>query len=151
MNTVRISIIALLAVLTFWQSPCMAQCNEFTENEVLPLLSDGNENFIISGKYNAVKLNEGDDMLIFRSLTKGITYRFIAKGEESMPDNTFFVVESWQGDTLFNSSQNGYPKYFDYENKKNNQRVKIYVKVPASGNKPGASGCVSVVTGIKSE
>jgi len=151
MNIIRISIIAVLAVLTFWQCPCMAQCNEFTENEVLPLLSDGNDNFIISGKYNSVKLNEGDDMLIFRSLTKGITYRFIAKADDNMPKDVYFVVETWQGDTIFDSSKSGFPPYFDYDNRKANQRVKIYVKVPVTGNKPAANGCVTVVTGIKSE
>ncbi len=151
MNNLRISIMAIIAMMVLWQAPCMAQCNEFTENEVLPLLNDGNDNFIISGKYNSVKLNEGDDMLIFRSLPKGITYRFIAKADNSMPKDVFFVVESWQGDTIFDSSKNGFPPYFDYENRKNNQRVKIYVKVPITGNKPSANGCVTVVTGIKSE
>ncbi len=135
-----------------WQSKSMAQCNDFTESEVLPLLSDGNDNYIISGKYNSIPLIEGDDMLIFRSLTKGIKYRFIAKADDKILKNVYFVIESWQGDTLYNSSKDGYKNYFDFDNRKLNQRIKIYVKVPNPNNgEPLKTGCVSVVTGIKSE
>ena len=70
-------IFALLTLTALLPSQGKAQCKEFTENEVLPLLED----YVISGRYSAVKLYEGEEILIFKTLSKGISYRFIVKGD----------------------------------------------------------------------
>jgi len=122
-----------------------AQCKEFTENEALPLLGD----FILSGRYNAVKLYEGEEILVFKTLSKGITYRFIVKGSSDLPKNIEFEVRDWNGNPIFLNKDKNYTSVWDYNCDKT-QRIKVFVKVPVvSKSKEPQSGCITLVTGIK--
>lgn len=122
-----------------------AQCKDFTENEALPLLED----YILSGRYNSVKLYEGEEILVFKTLSKGITYRFVVKGSSDLPKNIEFEVRNWNGAVIYSNKDNEYNAVWDFNCDKT-QRVKVFVKVPSVNNsKEPQRGCVSLVTGIK--
>ncbi len=149
MNKLRITIIAIMAIIALSNSPCSAQCKEFNDTEAMPLLYDNenDEQFMLSGRYNTVKLCEGDDMLVFKSLTKGLRYRFIVKGDKTLPQDINMVIESWDGETIYDNKDFNYQSAWSYDNKKT-QRVKIYIKVPKTDNGSTTSGCLSFITGL---
>lgn len=153
MKQLRITIIAIFAILAFWQSPCKAQCKEFNDNIAMPLLYDkeNDEQYMLSGRYNTMQLSEGDDMLVFKSLSKGIKYRFIVLGDESLPKNINLVIESWDGDVIYDNKDHNYETIWNFENKKA-QRVKIYINIPKTETGAGSGcGCLSFITGLLSE
>ena len=126
-------------------SETQAQCKQFSETEVMPLLGD----YIISGRYNTLKLREGEEILIFKTLSKGINYRLIVKAVDSLATNLHFTVMDWEDNTIFDNANSSYGYKWDYKSDKT-QRVKINVFVPKkSEDTPLKEGCVTVLTGIK--
>ena len=67
---------AIIACLMALPSISQAQCKDFSEKEVMPMLGE----YIVSGRYNTLKLREGEEILIFKTLSKGINYRIIKSG-----------------------------------------------------------------------
>ena len=102
-------IFALLTLSVSVPLQSNAQCKEFTESEVLPLLED----YVISGRYSAVKLYEGEEILIFKTLSKGISYRFIIKGDDQLPEQIEFAIEDWDGEKLYNNKSDEYKAVWD--------------------------------------
>ncbi|MCQ2252117.1 MAG: hypothetical protein MJZ61_01570 [Bacteroidales bacterium] len=141
MKNFILTLAAIVALISQLANPCNAQCKDFTENEAMPLLGD----YIISGKYNSIKLTEGEDILIFKTLSKGIEYKFVVKGEVCFKNGVEFSVETWEGDVIYSSSNE--PVWNFKCNK--TQRVKIYVKVPLINSTNPENGCVTILTGIK--
>lgn len=122
-----------------------AQCKDFTETKVMPKLED----FIISGRYNTINLYDGEEILIFKTLSKGITYRIVVMGDENLPANMEMKIENWDGENLYQAHNKSNTHVWDYNCDKT-QRIKIIVKVPerAAGAQP-QKGCVSIIAGIK--
>ena len=139
-------IFALLTLSALLPLQGKAQCKEFTETEVLPLLDD----YVISGRYSAIKLYEGEEILIFKTLSKGISYRFIVKGDNELPPNIEYSIEDWDGEKIYNNKSDDLKSVWDYECDKT-QRIKIFVKVPAVSkeNTEPKRGCVTILSGIK--
>lgn len=139
-------IFALLTFSALLPTQGKAQCKEFTENEVLPLLED----YVISGRYSAVKLYEGEEILIFKTLSKGISYRFIVKGDSELPPQIEYSIEDWDGEKIYNNKNDDLKSVWDYECDKT-QRIKIFIKVPAvtKENAEPKRGCVTILSGIK--
>ena len=121
-----------------------AQCKEFTENKVMSLLDD----YFISGKYNTLKLKEGDEIVIFKTVSKGINYRFVVKGDNEFSLPPQFKIESWEGKIVFDNSENG-EEIWDLPCDKT-ERIKIIVSVPEDDEDAETEGCVTVLSGIKS-
>ena len=138
----NIFIIALLFIIVPVISN--AQCKDFTKETAMPLLED----FILSGRYNSIKMAPGEQMLIFKTLNKGITYRFIICGVDELPNNIEFEVLDWDDNILYNNEDDDYSKTWDYKNSKT-QRIKIVIKVPDEGDEDAEKGCVTLLTGIK--
>ncbi|MCQ2976021.1 MAG: hypothetical protein MJ211_14565 [Bacteroidales bacterium] len=145
----RFAFLATLLVASFLYIPLQssAQCKEFTEEKVLPLLED----YVISGRYNSIKLYEGEEILIFKTLSKGINYRFVVKGDDEIPKDIEFNVESWEGDKIYSNKSNNFNSIWDFQCNKT-QRIKIFVKVPlvSKANTEPKRGCVTLLCGIKS-
>jgi hypothetical protein len=121
------------------------QCREFTHAEVVPKLGD----FLLTGKYHAMSLSEGEEILIFKTVNKGLTYRFVIMSEKTIPQPHFLITD-WENNLIYDNSKDNYSNIFDYKCIKT-QRIKIVIKVPKSSNTPGIhEGCVSLVMGIKS-
>lgn len=121
-----------------------AQCKEFTEETAIPMLGD----FILSGRYNSIKMAEGEQMLIFKTLNKGITYRFIICGADELPKDIEFEILDWDDEQIYNNRVDDYSKIWDYKSEET-QRIKIVIKIPEEGKTEGEKGCVSLLTGIK--
>ncbi len=123
----------------------IAQCKEFAKNEGLPLLGP----YTQSGRYHALLLYEGEQIKMYKTLTKGIDYRFILSVGDGLPQNTNFIIMNWKKEIIFDNAKNDFDKLFDYSCQKS-QRVLIVVKVPRNNNsEKEKSACVSLITGFK--
>jgi len=143
MKKIKILLLTIFLTTSFlWVD---AQCRKFTQDEVVPMLDD----FILSGRYNSLKMYEGEELLIYKTLTKGITYRFIVKSQTDLPSNISMKITTWNDDEIYNNQNENYKAVFDYENKKT-QRVKIFIIIPkAKTDEKEKSGCVGLVIGLK--
>ncbi len=134
----------LIAILPFFS---YSQCKEFTEADIIPMLGD----YILSGRYNSVRLAEGEEILIFKTLSKGMNYRFVVAGDSELAKNVEFEIYDWNDKEIYKNKSNSYSKVWDYKSA-SSQRVKILIKVPKATDPANAKiGCVALVTGIKSE
>lgn len=123
-----------------------SQCREFTHSEVVPKL----ENFLLTGKYHSMKLSEGEEILIFKTVNRGLTYRFVVMSEDAIPQPHFSITD-WENNVIFDNQKNNNSNVFDY-NASKTQRIKIIIKVPKStSNSSIKEGCVGLVIGVKSE
>ncbi len=122
-----------------------AQCKNFTNQTVVPELGD----YLLTGKYHSLKLSEGEEILIFKTINKGINYRFVIMSDDNIPQPQFMIID-WENNLIFDNTEHGNAISFDYSCNKT-QRIKIVIKVPRSTETPQINeGCVSLVMGIKS-
>ncbi|MBQ4405573.1 MAG: hypothetical protein II852_01045 [Bacteroidales bacterium] len=134
---------AIIACLMALPSISQAQCKDFSEKEVMPMLGE----YIVSGRYNTLKLREGEEILIFKTLSKGINYRIIVKCVDSLATNLHFTITDWEDNTIYDNGSQGF--VWDYKSEKT-QRIKINVFVPKTSEQPPLKeGCMTVITGIK--
>jgi len=119
-----------------------SQCIDFTVREVVPRL----DNFLLTGRYHATTLTEGEEILIYKTINQGITYRFVVGYDEALPTPTIYIIND-ENKIIFNN-KNGETSY-DYISKKT-ERIKIIIKIPETNSPPPKpEGCVSLVIGIK--
>lgn len=137
--------ILLILLFAFSNAIIYAQCKEFTNQTVIPKLND----YLPTGKYHAMTLREGEEILIFKTLNKGIKYRFVVMSDASIPQPIFKIVD-WENNLIFDNQKNQNTNTFDY-NCPLTQRIKIVIAIPVSSNNSQniKSGCVSMVIGIK--
>ncbi len=133
-------IITILVVIT---SYIWGQCRQFTEKEVIPKIGD----YLLTGRYHSFVMSEGDQILIFKTLSRNIKYKFIVEKEPSLPVNVHFVVKDWQGHVIYDNGKNNFSDSWEYLSKKP-QRIKIYISIPKVNTDP-TNGCVSLVIGMK--
>lgn len=137
-------IVALFIFLMATPSGSLAQCKEFSETEVMPMLGE----YIVSGRYNTLKLREGEEILIFKTLSKGIDYRIIVKCVDSLATDLHFTVTDWEDNTIYDNAESK-SDMWDFKCDKT-QRIKINVYVPKTSEKPPLKeGCMTVLTGIR--
>jgi len=141
MKKINLFIIGILIIFPYFS---FAQCKEFTETEAVPLLDD----YILSGRYSSIKLGEGEQILIFKTLNKGISYRFIVCGADELPDNIEYEILDWDDNQIYDNKTDSYAKVWDYKSA-STQRIKIIIKVPDEGGDVSEKACVTLVTGIK--
>lgn len=143
MKPIHKIIAAIIACLMALPSISQAQCKDFSEKVVMPMLGE----YIVSGRYNTLKLREGEEILIFKTLSKGIDYRIIVKCVDSLATNLHFTITDWEDNTIYDNQSQGYK--WDYKSEKT-QRIKINVFVPKTSEQPPLKeGCMTVITGIK--
>ncbi len=139
-------IFSILITVLFYNTS-FSQCREFTTQEVVSQL----DNYILTGKYHYMKLAEGEEILIFKTLNKGLGYRFIIMGQQEIPQPNF-VITDWDNSIIYDSNKEDNKKIFDYV-PNSTKRIKILIKVPKTNDKENKGikeGCVSLVIGIKS-
>jgi len=121
-----------------------SQCREFTHQSVIPELGD----FLLKGKYHSMKLAEGEEILIFKTINRGLTYRFIVKSASEIPQPHYSIID-WDNNVLYNNEDDNNSNVHDFKCDKT-QRIKVVIKIPKSSSTPSVSeGCVSLVMGIK--
>ncbi len=140
MKKIALLFVYLSLTITF----AFSQCREFTHSDVVPNLGD----FLLTGKYHSMKLAEDEEILIFKTLNKGLTYRFVIMSDTEIPQPHFMLID-WSNNVMYDNEKDNNSNLYDYECKRT-QRIKIVIKVPRSSNSPGVKeGCVSLVMGIK--
>ena len=131
-----------LTLLPFFS---IAQCRELTEQKAVPLLGD----YIISGRYHSLKLSEGEEILIFKTINRDINYRFIVIGAEELPEDIEMKITDWKDNHIYKKKNKEYSNIFYFENDKT-QRIKIYIRIPdAKKSDEPKKGCVGLVIGFK--
>lgn len=138
-NKILLVITILIAVTgIIW-----GQCRQFTEEKVVPKVGD----YILTGRYHAFVMSEGDQILIFKTLNRNIKYKFIVEKEQSLPANIHFVVKDWQDHIIYDNSKTNFSDTWEFLSEKP-QRIKIYISIPKVNNDE-SNGCVSLVIGMK--
>ncbi len=141
-NNFRLLFITLFLLLLGFSAK--AQCRNFTEKQLIPQLKD----YLLNGRYHSFYMQEGDEILIFKTLNTGIAYKFIFGISDQLPSNLIIVIKDWTNKVLFDShTANKKIVSFQYVPQKA-ERVKIYIKVPQLDPNP-KKGCVGLVIGIK--
>ena len=120
-----------------------AQCRNFTEQELIPQLND----YLLNGRYHSFYMQEGDDMIIFKTLNTGIKYKFIFGISDSLPSHLTIIIKNWNNEILFESHASQKIVSFQYSPSKA-ERIKIYIQVPQVDPQP-KKGCVGLVIGIQ--
>lgn len=139
-------IILTLTIAIFVFSYGYSQCREFTHSEVVPKLED----FLLTGNYHSMKLREGEEILIFKTINRGLSYRFVVMSEEQIPQPHFMITD-WENNIIYDNSKDNNSNVFDYK-AVSTQRIKIIIKVPkSSSTSNNKEGCVGLVMGVKSE
>ncbi len=134
--------ILTVIIILFSGIYAFSQCREFTMNKVVPKLDD----FLLTGKYHALVLTEGEEILIYKTVNKGINYRFVLGYDESLPTPEFYIIDE-NNKIIFNNEKN--KTVFDHKFGKT-ERIKIIIKVPETDTPPPKpEGCVSFIIGIK--
>lgn len=137
-------IILIFTISILFITASFAQCREFTNNEVVPKLGD----FLLTGKYHSMKLAEGEEILIFKTINRGLTYRFVVMSENSIPQPHFMIID-WDNNVLYDNETDNNSNIHDLICDKT-QRIKIIIKIPRSSSAPTINeGCVGLVMGIK--
>jgi hypothetical protein len=142
MNKIVVFFISLIFSCTYGFS----QCRNFTLEKVVPKLND----YLLTGKYHSLQMAEGEEIMIFKTLSKGLAYRFVIMSDKNIPQPHFTILD-WNNNVIFDNEKNNYTTSFNYKCK-TTERIKIIIKVPKStqSNIQPKEGCVSLVIGIKS-
>ena len=134
--------ILIVIIILFIGFDVFSQCREFTMNKVVPKLGD----FLLTGKYHAMVLTEGEEILIYKTVNKDIKYRFVIGHDKIIPTPEFYIIDE-NNKILFNNEKK--KTTFDYRFGKT-ERIKIIIKVPETDTPPPKpEGCVSLIIGIK--
>jgi len=121
------------------------QCQEYTEKEVLPLLGD----YMQSGRYNSMKMYEGDEMVVYKSLSKGISYRFVVACSAELSPYVEFNVVDWDNKKLFSNKTSDHSNVWDYLSVSSG-RIRIIIRIPVTSKSDQLKkGCVGMISGFK--
>lgn len=138
--------ILILIFFSFIFSYSYSQCRDFTHDEVVPKLGD----FLLTGKYHSMKLREGEEILIFKTVNRGLAYRFVVMSQSVIPQPHFMITD-WENNVIYDNSKDNNSAIYDYQ-PKTTQRIKIIIKIPKSSNKTNIKdGCVGLVMGVKTD
>jgi len=147
MKIFKILIILLAVILTVKSSKSQtsASCKNFAKSgfEIL----DTNV-FVHDGRYNALKLSEGDKIDVYKPFYKGRTYKIVVVSEDNLPVLSFKVINI-QRQTLYESGESNNAQYWEYTPEKNENLI-ITVEIPAAdASEKVENGCVAVIVGYK--
>ncbi len=141
-NILKYTLLIILFSL-FFNVPANSQCRNFTEQQLIPQLGD----FLLNGRYHSFLLQEGDEIMILKSLSTGIKYKFVFGVAQELPQNIIIVIKDWQNHIIFDNRIKRFSKTFVIQPQKA-MRIKIYIKIPQI-NDPPKKGCVGLVIGMK--
>ena len=122
-----------------------ASCRNFTQDGV-SILTDND--FLPDGRFNSVKLSQGDKIEIYKPFYSGRDYLLIITAAENLPGITI-EVKDISRKVIFKSDEPGSLHKFNYSPEKN-QNLIISVKVVTSEEfEVTEIGCVAVVVGFQ--
>ena len=142
-----LSIAVFLILMAFSSPNARAQCRSFVKSVCLPQLTP----FIHDGNYQAVKMCEGEDAEIYKTIFAGQKYRLLVCVDNILPNVEFIVTDIYQT-ILFDNRKNGNVVFWDFESEAS-QQIKITISIPKSKKKESDDqktvfGCVGVLFGF---
>ena len=103
------------------------------------------------GRLNSLKLAEGEEIEIFKTISARQSYKIAVCASSELPQELVFAVMDFDRNMLFDNNETGQQSWeFIMDS---DQRIIIYVRIPrkTTNNKEKAKGCLSVVLGTKRE
>lgn len=142
------TILLLFAIIIFSkniQAQASASCKNFAKSgfDILDTAV-----FVHDGRYNALKLSEGDKIDVYKPFYKGRTYKIVVLSEENLQELSFKVINI-QRQTLYESETLENAQYWEYTPEKNENLI-ITVEIPGTEDEEKIeTGCVAVIVGYK--
>ncbi len=124
-----------------------AQCTDFAKSEGLKVLNT--DEYIHDGRFNAIKLKQGDDIYIYKAFYAGENYRIVVVAEKKLGNIKIQMTDFKRENTIF-SNENG-EKYFNFLPKKSQRAIIHIVIPPAAKEQKSEKGCVAILFGLKKE
>ena len=137
--------IALIIIAMVLPLASYSQCKNFVKKQCMPRMAP----FTHNGQLNSATLMEGETAELQMTFYSGQNYRILVCAEDAL-GKTQFVLLDGDHKTVFNSKDNGFPSFWDF-NVNSTQQLTIQVVIPKSSS-PNAivkSGCVTVLAGFK--
>ncbi len=140
-------IITSLLGLLFFTNNINAQCTTFAKEHGLKVLDT--EKYVHDGRFNAIKLKQGDDIYIYKAFYAGENYRIVFVADEKLGNIKVEMTDFRRQNVIFNN-ENG-NSFFDFHPTKS-QRCIIHIQIPAAkANQTEEKGCVAILFGLKKE
>jgi len=122
-----------------------AQCLDFASSAGIASMDTAV--FLHDGRFNAIKLKQGDDIYIYKSFYAQEQYRIVVVGEKGLGELKFEITDFKQKNVIFSNEKT--EKFFDFT-PDISQRAIIHITIPASAaGKVPQKGCVAVMFGLK--
>jgi hypothetical protein len=122
-----------------------ASCRDFTQDGVT-ILTDND--FLPDGRFNSVKLSQGDKIEIYKPFYSGRDYLLVITAAENLPGITV-EIKDISRKVIFQSDESNSLQEFNYTPERN-QNLIISVKVTTSEELEETEiGCVAVVVGFQ--
>lgn len=149
MNKQLIATSVMLGIFLLFSSKGQAQCREFAKDVGLKQLDTAL--YIHDGRFNAIKLREGDEIELFKTISAGINYRVVVCGSDELTYVPFEVLD-FDRNVLYTNADNDYKQTWDFP-AESSQRLIIAIKLPPAkdASSDPKSGCVSILFGLKRE
>jgi hypothetical protein len=139
-------ILFIFSFLAFIQNG-NAQCADFAKKEGLSVLDTSL--YLHDGRFNAIKLKQGDDIYIYKAFYAQENYRIVVVSEKDLKGVTFEVTDFKKTEVIFSNTKN--EKFFDFLPERS-QRAIIHITIPsAEQGKSPEKGCVAILFGLKKE
>ncbi len=138
-------VITIMSLSAFGQQN--ADCVEFTQRSIDTLIK---YDFLPDGRYNSVKLSQGDKMTIYKSFYKNKEYMLIFNSEETLPGITIEIQNLSSKVLTIRQPEPANYHSLIYRSKKNeNLIISISVHKLEEQSEPTEQGCVTAVFGFK--
>ena len=122
-----------------------ASCMDFSKTSV-DILTENN--YLPDGKYNSIKLRQGDKIEVYKPFYRGKKYYLIITSDENLP-GIIVELKDISRQIIFQSEEASIIHEFEY-NPDKNQNLIISVQVIESEDFDASEqGCVSIVVGFR--
>jgi len=122
----------------------LAQCNEYSKKECLPLLKP----FTFSGQLNNAVMSQGETAELQLTFYKDQEYRLLVKGEDNLGKIQYQMYDT-DYNLLYDSASEEFPIFWDFMVENTDDFI-IRVIIP-EGYSPKniESGCVAILVGFR--
>ena len=150
MQIIRIPVLSIavfLFMMAFSSPDTLAQCKSFVKSNCIPQMKP----FIHDGNYQAVKMSEGEEAEVHKTIFAGQKYRLLVCKDNALP-TVEFVVTDMNRTILFDNRKNENVNYWDFKADAS-QQIKITIRIPKT-QKQGSSEqklsfeCIGVLFGL---
>ena len=141
------SIVVILSLIVLSSFDVTAQCKSFVKSGCIPQMTP----FIHDGNYQAVKMSEGEEAEVYKTIFAGQKYRLLICKDHALPDVEFVVTDN-NRTILFDNRKNENVNFWDFISDAS-QQIKITIRIPKSPKRANSDQkvvfeCVGVLFGL---